>query len=199
MLTGPIPACRRSSRWGEPRSDGLTAQGLDQVTLASTSAMHRWERDMLVTRSKASLNSARACEAVGGEYQGDDTTCDPNPCLACFENADCYDGDYCTVDVCEGAPNGTCVYTLIESRPYADVYPARDGDGAVEIMDTLCILDAASGTGDCLTDVGGYMMGDVFPCWPPEGTGPDGAVEIMDILFVLDAAAGEPRCSPWCL
>ena len=113
----------------------------------------------------------------------------------CFEDADCYDGDYCTSDHCIG---GWCAYTPILSRPYADVYNVPDGDGAVEIMDTLCVLDAASGIGECLTDVGGYMIGDIHPCWPPEGTGPDGAVEIMDTLAVLDAASGNPACSSWC-
>ena len=73
-----------------------------------------------------------------------------------------------------------------------------DGDEAVEIMDTLCILDAASGTGDCLTDMDGSMIGGIFPCPPPEGAGPDGAVEITDTPAVLDAAAGNPGCSPWC-
>ena len=116
----------------------------------------------------------------------------------CATETDCYDGNYCTVDTCEEAPDGTCVHTPIDSRPYADVYGVPDGDGTVEIMDTLCIVDASRGTGECLTDVGGYMLGDIYPCRPPEGAGPDGAVEIMDTLAVLDAAAGEPRCSPWC-
>ena len=118
--------------------------------------------------------------------------------IPCDTDADCYDGDLCTSDVCEGGPGGICVYTEISSRPYADVYPVADGDGAVEIMDTLCILDAANNIGDCMTDVGGFMLGDIFPCPPPEGAGPDGAVEIMDVLAVLDAAAALPGCLPWC-
>ena len=113
-------------------------------------------------------------------------------------DSDCYEGDYCTIDICEGAPSGWCAYTPVEPRPYADVYPVPGGDGAVESMDTLCILDAASGTGACLIDVGGYMIGDIHPCRPPEGDGPDGAVEIMDTLSVLDAASANPGCSPWC-
>ena len=40
--------------------------------------------------------------------------------------------------------------------------------------------------------------GDIFPCPPPNGTGPDGAVEIMDVLAVLDAAEGNPACPAWC-
>ena len=116
----------------------------------------------------------------------------------CVVDADCYDGNYCTSSFCDGAPNGRCPHTPIASRPYADVYVVADGDGAVEIMDTVCILDAANGMGDCVTDVGGYVIGDIWPCWPPEGMGPDGAVEIMDTLSVLDAASGWPGCSPWC-
>ena len=116
----------------------------------------------------------------------------------CTEDADCYDADLCTIDTCAGMPDGSCMHTPIASRPYADVHPVPDGDGAVEIMDTLCILDAAEGEGDCVTDVGGFMIGDIFPCPLPEGAGPDGAVEIMDTLAVLDAAEGNPGCDPWC-
>ena len=116
----------------------------------------------------------------------------------CDIDADCEDGDLCTCDICENPPEGSCVHNEIASRPYADVFPVPCGDGAVEIMDTLCVLDAASGVGDCLTVVGDCMMGDIHPCPPPEGSGCDGAVEIMDTLAVLDAASGEPGCSPWC-
>ena len=116
----------------------------------------------------------------------------------CETDADCEDGDLCTCDICEDPPGGSCVHNAIGSRPYADVFPVACGDGAVEIMDTLCVLDAAEGEGDCMTVVGDCTMGDIFPCPQPEGSGCDGAVEIMDTLAVLDAAGGNPGCEPWC-
>ena len=119
----------------------------------------------------------------------------PAPSCASFE--DCYNCELCRCGTCD-AGTDRCTYRDLPNRPYADVYPVPCGDGAVEIMDTLCVLDAASGVGECLTDVGGFMLGDIFPCPPLEGAGPDGAVEIMDTLAVLDAAAGNPGCDPWC-
>lgn len=116
----------------------------------------------------------------------------------CDTDADCYDADPCTSNACIGVPGGTCASSTIPSRPYANVYPNPDGDGAVEIMDTLCILDAAGGVGGCTTNVGGFTLGDIYPCPPPEGAGPDGAVEIMDTLSVLDAAGGNPGCVELC-
>ena len=112
----------------------------------------------------------------------------------CATDEDCADGDFCTLDECINGGlecRNTCV-----PRPYADVYPVPYGDGAVEIMDTLCVLDAATGVGDCLMtipELGGAMLGDIYPC-----DAPDGAVEIMDTLGVLDAAAGSPGCAAMC-
>ena len=66
----------------------------------------------------------------------------------------------------------------------------------MEIHDTLCVLDAASGIGqaECLTILStGYPAGDIAPC--AENFGPDEVVEIEDTLAVLDAAAGEPPCA----
>jgi hypothetical protein len=113
----------------------------------------------------------------------------------CETDEDCADGDFCTLDECIN--EGIECRNLCEPRPYADVYPVPLGDGAVEIMDTLCVLDAAAGTGDCLTtipDLGDAMIGDIYPCGAP-----DGAVEIMDTLGVLDAAAGSPGCAAMCV
>jgi hypothetical protein len=118
----------------------------------------------------------------------------------CETDEDCADGDFCTLDECIN--DGIECRNTCEPRPYADVYPVPWGDGAVEIMDTLCILDAAAGTGDCLMpipDLGNAMIGDIYPCPPPAGSGPDGAVEIMDTLGVLDAAAGSPGCAAMCV
>jgi hypothetical protein len=52
-----------------------------------------------------------------GDYLGDGTTCDPWPCEStpCSTDADCYDGNACTTDICttggvcvfEAAPDGT--------------------------------------------------------------------------------------------
>ncbi len=37
------------------------------------------------------------CVASGGEYQGDDTDCDPNPCLPPPAEGACCDGERCSV------------------------------------------------------------------------------------------------------
>ena len=129
---------------------------------------------------------------------GDGVPCDPDPCVCdnpCVEPGDCEIPDLCT---CAECIDECCSYYPIPTRPYADVYPVACGDGAVEIMDTLCVLDGASGVGECQTMVGGCMIGDISPCPPPEGTGCDGAIEIMDTLSVLDAASGNPGCDLWC-
>ena len=150
----------------------------------------------------ASILSAAVLPAAGaadfGWGDSPSFTVDTQTGPPCESDADCEDGDLCTCDICEGAPEGVCVHNAIPSRPYADVFPVPCGDGAVEIMDTLCVLDAAEGEGDCLTVVGDCMIGDIFPCPQPEGSGCDWAVEIMDTLAVLDAAEGEPGCADWC-
>jgi hypothetical protein len=142
------------------------------------------------------------CTTVGGTYQGDGTTCDPNPCISSCDYP-CVTDEDCLVDLCLCPAETACVddcceHTVIGSRPYADLFPVPCGDGAVEIMDTLTVLDAAGGAGVGLTMIGSCMAADIFPCPPPEGGGCDGAVEIMDTLSVLDAANGSPGCDPWC-
>ncbi len=42
---------------------------------------------------------------VGGSYEGDGTSCDPNPCR-CEDSRECGDQDACTVNIC--TPVGTC-------------------------------------------------------------------------------------------
>ena len=126
-------------------------------------------------------------QAIGG------SACLPQDCLG-----GCDDEDDCTVDTCVDPPGGTCTHEC-QARRYGDVYPVPVGDGAAEIMDTLCILDAAGGEGDCLMVLpSGFIIGDIWPCLSPEGPGPDGAVEIMDTLAILDAADGEPPCLDPC-
>ena len=44
------------------------------------------------------IGTSEGCGDVGGDYQGDLTTCDPNPCLA---TGACCDADVCTEDVDE--------------------------------------------------------------------------------------------------
>ena len=115
----------------------------------------------------------------------------------CEADADCDDGDPCTTDTCDTETHG-CAHECVR-RPYGDVFPTPDGDGAAEINDIVCILDATEGMGDC-SAVGptGFQVGDIWPCDPPVGDGPDGAVEVMDLLAILDAANGEPGCPAIC-
>jgi len=50
-------------------------------------------------------NEQLCVNKIGGVYQGDGTTCDPNPCR-CSGDAECDDDDPCTVDMC--TPEGIC-------------------------------------------------------------------------------------------
>ena len=123
-----------------------------------------------------------------------ETCVDPPGGTCSYEWTDCDDGDLCTCNLCANI----CGLYRGFSRPYADVFPVPCGDNTVEIMDTLCVLDGANSVGECLTVVGNCMIGDIWPCPPPEGSGCDGAIEIMDTLSVLDATSANPGCDPWC-
>jgi hypothetical protein len=48
------------------------------------------------------------CDALGGIWNNDKTCADS---CSCQDNAGCFDGDACTVDVCEG--NGQCSHTAV--------------------------------------------------------------------------------------
>ena len=150
------------------------------------------------------IETQAECE-VDGVYQGDGTDCDPNPCGGCEDPCtditDCQPVDLCKCPV--DCVDECCVWEDITGRPFGDVNPVPCGDGAVEIMDVLCILDGANSTGPCydffIGPVGGeWRIGDIVPCLPPAGTGPDGAIEIMDVLNVLDAANNTFNCPHWC-
>ena len=133
----------------------------------------------------------------GGTQWNPNKSCDAGDPCGCSSDEDCDDGDPCTVDTCD-SQSGACTNTC-QVRLYGDVSPAPNGDGTVEIYDILCVLDAAGATGDCTMIMpSGFMLADIWPCWPPNGIGPDGAVEIMDILAVLDAADGTPGCPDPC-
>ena len=115
-------------------------------------------------------------------------------CLCeCYSDAECEDdGNWCTRFGCD-TELGICVDGYLAGRPYGDVYPVPNGDGTVELTDVLCVLDAASGKGECLKRIGGFAIADIHPCGAP-----DGAVEIMDTVLIQDAAAGNPACPPMC-
>ncbi len=95
----------------------------------------------------------------------------------------CSDDDACTADFCEpnhpqAGPDG-CV-NFFRYTPAADISPPG-GDGHVDVLDILCVLDGFADLSLC-------PDGDIVPC------GGDGIINLGDILAVLDAFAGETGC-----
>lgn len=112
------------------------------------------------------------------------------PCTAsaqqvCQENADCDDGDVCSLDRC--GPDG-CVHT---PRRHGDLRgPAGCGpDGIVDELDIIEIRVGFRGTsGSGCSDSDRDILG------PQDGCEPDGTVDLFDIFAVLSAFAGESKC-----
>ncbi|MEK6676728.1 MAG: hypothetical protein AABZ47_13880 [Planctomycetota bacterium] len=102
-------------------------------------------------------------------------------------DADCEDGDACTMDRCDrnsgGAGSDGCVHDRIVSI-YGDVFPP-EGDGIVDLDDLLCVLVGISINEKC-------PGGDISPCVG------DGIIDADDLLAIFGVYLGEPLCPDRC-
>jgi len=130
----------------------------------------------------AVMGGAPRCggSVCGGDVNGNGVNDACEAPLLCSHDADCVlaDADVCTYDRC--TPSCVCEHLPIE---YADVFPAG-GDGVVDLVDILCVLDGFSVFSIC-------PNGDIAPT--PGCTGDD-AIDLNDILGVLDAFGGLDPC-----
>ena len=130
---------------------------------------------------------------VPGEYQGDDTTCDPNPCpqppatgACCFEDGSC---QVLTADECSGAGGA---YEGDDTSCNPNPCPQPPGTGACCFEDGSCQVLTAD---ECAAATGSYQGTDTVcepnPCPQPPATGAccyeDGTCQV---LTADDCAAG---------
>lgn len=104
-----------------------------------------------------SITTEEACNNAGGDYQGDNTTCDPNPCTVptgaccvgdvcsietrqhCAELGGDYQGDNttCEPDTCPTEPHGACC----QEDGDCVVLPVSECDGHYNGDNTTCDFD----------------------------------------------------------
>lgn len=83
------------------------------------------------------------CVGLGGEYQGNGTGCDPNPCIPTIPTGACCDGEDCTITTeedCTGIYQGddtTCDPNPCLPPCGCGGYPAFDGSGRYFLTKTI--------------------------------------------------------------
>lgn len=147
------------------------------------------------------IRSAAACAAESGVYQGDGTTCTPNPCTGQFSGACCLEDDSCTV-----GSEIACLNVLGDFQGVGTTCspnPCVPPTGACCFGDGSCTVVTA---GDCASGGGSYQ-GDGTGCSPNPCPQPQGACCFEDgscqvlTAGACDAAGGTYQgnnspCSP---
>jgi hypothetical protein len=102
-------------------------------------------------------------------------------------DADCADGDSCTVDSCTpddpNAASDGCLHTRLVIL-YGDMVPAG-GDGLVDLDELVCVIFGFARLEDC-------PAGDIAPC------GGDGVIDVDDIGAVVQTFGGAAPCPDPC-
>jgi len=135
----------------------------------------------------------------------------PDECdVPCGGDADCDDGNDCTMDVCDLAI-GVCAFNSVSCLTDADC-PAGTCNPSTGLCSCLCgdacqlYGDVDGGLGDCDVDVddllyvldgfsdpASFPAADIEPCG-----GGDGDVDVDDLLAELDAFSGIYACPHPC-
>jgi hypothetical protein len=102
----------------------------------------------------------------------------PDECDQCTNEGACDDNNVCTWDYCEG---GICRH---DDRVYGDV----NADGAVNLADVFCVLNALAGQcGEGMQC--SCINADLTPC-----PGGNGRSDLLDIFAILDTIGGTTIC-----
>ncbi|MBT8485642.1 MAG: hypothetical protein KJO43_08680, partial [Phycisphaerae bacterium] len=151
------------------------------------------------TDGTCTVATVGVCEFEGGVYQGDDTSCDPNPCPQPM-GACCFDDGSCTVDEGASCVDAGGVFQGDDTTCVPN--PCPQPTGACCRVDGLCAIVSQA---ECDV-VGGTYQGDETSCdpglCPPAGACcfPDGSCVLLTEAACL-AAAGvyegdETGCFP---
>lgn len=112
------------------------------------------------------IKTEACCNNDGGVYQGDDTVCDPNPCVTppCCENAFFHDGNYyLTKQICL---TGSSDYSQFEG----DSCSASASPCSTTTIDPItCIQSTISCSGSSHIETGGGFSQDLT--WTLQGNG----------------------------
>ncbi|MCA9726919.1 MAG: hypothetical protein KC729_04495, partial [Candidatus Eisenbacteria bacterium] len=115
--------------------------------------------------------TADECAANGGVYQGDDTTCDPNPCpQPPTSGACCADDGSCAVTTADECAANGGVYQGDDTTCDPNPCPQPPTSGACCADDGSCAVTTAD---ECAANGGVYQGDDTTcdpnPCPPAEG------------------------------
>ncbi|MEZ4648055.1 MAG: hypothetical protein R3E97_04570 [Candidatus Eisenbacteria bacterium] len=127
------------------------------------------------------IETSADCATAGGTYQGDATSCDPNPCPQ-PTGACCASDGSCTIET--SADCATAGGTYQGDATSCDPNPCPQPTGACCASDGSCTIETSA---DCAT-AGGTYQGDATTCTPnpcPQPTGAccatDGTCAIAEI------------------
>ncbi len=134
--------------------------------------------------SDCTIEGQGQCESHGGTYQGDDTICDPNPCIECTDctplviGPPCTEGgNYWTIQNCDGSCSGEMFTDPLTSFMRHVTYCTTVGEGC-SIQSTNCTTTRNLAT--CEDTL-------VGPC---DGSCPDGQTIIDEVSIVYAQCQG---------
>jgi hypothetical protein len=113
----------------------------------------------------ALVDDGDACDAISGAYQGDGSTCNEG-CPSCVSAADCFDGNACTMDVCN---EGVCMNPTMPCDDGLDcTADSCVGGFCVHTLDcsdgVACTTDACGPGGACIHTPNNNACNDGNPC-----------------------------------
>jgi len=139
-----------------------------------------------------SIMTQTDCVSAGGTYQGDDTTCTPNPCAAAVTGACCAADGSCSVTTQTNCENAGGTYQGDDTACTPDPC-GTEITGACCATDGTCSVTTQT---DC-ENAGGTYQGDDTSCTPnPCVSAPDGATLYANNCAVCHGSTGANGAAP---